>query len=296
MNDRFYTLNDGSKIPMIGFGTYNEEFKDNKDVILQAIECGYRFFDTASLYETESSLGNALRESGIARSEVIIETKLWIDEMGADNAKAAFERSLNRLQTDYVDIYMMHWPRQTGSDDEDWKTLDIETWQAMESLVEQGKVRRLGLSNFLPHHLKNILDNCKIRPVVDQLELHPGYSQERAVEYCQKNDVLPMAWSPLGRGRENATIGNSILVRLSEKYGRSIQQINIRFLLQKGILPIPKASTYEHMKSNMDVFDFELSEDDISMLSCMPQTAWLLEHPDFAIPDRKSNPNQSILL
>ncbi len=290
MNE-FYTLNDGTKIPKIGFGTYNEEFADNKRAILDAIECGYRFFDTASLYETERSLGNAIKESGIDRSDVIIETKLWIDEMGADNARKALERSLNRLQTDYVDIYMMHWPRQTGADDENWKELDLETWQFMEEAVAEGKVRRLGLSNFLPHHLKNILENCSIRPVVDQLELHPGYSQEAAVAYCKENEVLPMAWSPLGRGRENATIGNSILVRLAKKYGRSIQQINLRFLLQKGILPIPKASSADHMRSNLEVFDFEMSEDDISMLSCMPQTAWLDEHPDFAIPDRKSNPD-----
>ncbi|MCR5829378.1 MAG: aldo/keto reductase [Lachnospiraceae bacterium] len=288
--EKFYTLNDGSKLPMIGFGTYNEQFEDNKKAILDAIECGYRFFDTASLYETERPLGTAIKESGIARNEVIIETKLWIDEMGADNAYAALEKSLNRLRTDYIDIYMMHWPRQTGAPDENWKELDIETWKAMEEMVRQGKVRRLGLSNFLPHHLKNILENCTIKPVVDQLELHPGYSQEAAVAYCKANDVLPMAWSPLGRGRENAMIGNAILVRLAEKYGRTIQQVNLRFLLQKGILPIPKASSVAHMKANMDVFDFELSDDDVSMLSCMPQTAWLGEHPDFVIPDRKSNP------
>ena len=290
MNE-FYTLSDGTKIPKIGFGTYNEEFEDNKASILKALDCGYRFFDTASLYETERSLGSAIKESGISRSEVIIETKLWIDEMGGKNAKKALDRSLERLQMDYVDIYMMHWPRQTGSDDENWKELDIETYKAMEEMVKQGRVRRLGLSNFLPHHLKNILENCTIRPVVDQMELHPGYSQEAAVAYCKENDVLPMAWSPLGRGRENATIGNAILVRLSKKYGKSIQQINLKFLLQKGILPIPKASSVEHMKANLNVFDFELSEEDISMLSCMPQTAWLLEHPDFAIPERKSNPD-----
>jgi len=289
MNE-FYTLSDGLKIPKIGFGTYNEEFADNKAVILEAIECGYRFFDTASLYETERSLGNALKESGIARTDVIIETKLWIDEMGAENVRKAFEKSLNRLQTDYIDIYMMHWPRQTGADDEKWKELDAETWLAMERLVRQGKVKHLGLSNFLPHHLKNILENSSIKPVVDQLELHPGYSQEAAVAFCKTNGILPMAWSPLGRGRENATIGNAILVRLAKKYGKSIQQINLRFLLQKGILPIPKASSKEHMKANLEVFDFELSEDDMYMISYMPQTAWLGEHPDFVIPDRKSNP------
>ena len=290
MMNEFYTLNDGTKIPKIGFGTYNEEFADNTATIIKAIECGYRFFDTASLYETERSLGNALKQSGIARQDVIIETKLWIDEMGAENVKTAFEKSLNRLQTDYIDIYMMHWPRQTGADDEKWKELDIETWMAMERLVRHGKVKRLGLSNFLPHHLKNILENSTIKPVVDQLELHPGYSQEGAVAFCKANDVLPMAWSPLGRGRENATMGNAILVRLAEKYCKSIQQINLRFLLQKGILPIPKASSEAHMKANLEVFDFELSEDDMAMLSYMPQTAWLGEHPDFVIPTRKSNP------
>ena len=291
--ERFYTLNDGSKLPVIGFGTYNEEFSDNKKAILDAIECGYRFFDCASLYETERSLGNAIRESKIPREEVIIESKLWIDEMGYKEAKAALERSLNRLQTDYIDIYMCHWPRQTGTDDEKWKEKDIETWKAMEEMVDAGKVKRLGLSNYLPHHLSNILDNCRIRPVVDQLELHPGYSQEAAVAFCRENDVLPMAWSPLGRGRENATAGNSILVRLSEKYGKSVQQINLRFLLQKGILPIPKASTREHMLANTDVFDFEISRDDMWMLTCMPQTTWLGEHPDFYIPDRRSNPDNT---
>lgn len=290
MNE-FFTLNDGSKIPKIGFGTYNEEFADNKEAILQAIDCGYRFFDTASLYETERPLGKAVRESGIDRSELFIETKLWIDEMGADNAKAAFERSINRLEMDYIDIYMIHWPRQTGAEDENWKELDLETWREMEKLVKEGRVKRLGVSNFLPHHLKNILENAEIKPVVDQLELHPGYSQEAATEYCKKNDIVPMAWSPLGRGRENATIGNSILVRLSEKYGKTVQQINLRFLLQKGILPIPKASTRAHMEANLNVFDFDISEDDIDMLSYMPQTAWLNEHPDFNIPQAKSNPN-----
>ncbi|MBQ7506082.1 MAG: aldo/keto reductase [Lachnospiraceae bacterium] len=287
--NEFYTLSDGSKLPKIGFGTYNESFEDNKEAVLAAIECGYRFFDTASLYETERSLGSALKESGLDRSEVILETKLWIDEMGYDKAKEALERSLNRLQTDYVDIYMIHWPRQTGAEDENWKELDRETWRAMEDMVDAGKIRRLGLSNFLPHHLKNILEGCRIRPVVDQLELHPGYSQEAAIAFCEKEKVLPIAWSPLGRGRENATIGNEVLVKLAKKYGRSIQQINLRFLLQKGILPIPKASTKEHMEANLRVFDFELTEDEILELSCMPQTAWLGEHPDYHIPDKKSN-------
>ena len=288
--ETYYTLNDESKLPKIGFGTYNEQFGDNEKPIREAIELGYRFFDTASLYETERYLGNAIKDSGIPREEFIIESKLWIDEMGYDGAKRAAEKSLKRLQSDYIDIYMIHWPRQTGALDEDWKSLDNQTWRAMEEMVGEGIVRRLGVSNFLPHHLDNLLAHCNIKPVVDQLELHPGYSQEYAVAYLKAHDILPMAWSPLGRGRENALAGNQILVKLAEKYGRTIQQINLRFLLQKDILPIPKASTREHMLSNMDVFDFELTAEDVSMLSCMPQTTWLEEHPDFYIPAKKSNP------
>lgn len=290
MNE-FFTLNDGSRIPKIGFGTYNDAFADNRDSILKAIECGYRFFDTASLYETERSLGNAIKESGIPREELIIETKLWTDEMGAENARTALEKSLKRLQTDYIDIYMIHWPRQTGADDEKWKELDIETWQAMEDMVKQGVVKRLGLSNFLPHHLKNILDNCRIRPVADQLELHPGHLQEAAVSCCKENGIIPMAWSPLSHGKDNDRAGGALIKKLAEKYGRTVQQISLRLLIQKGIMPIPKASSEAHMRANLEVFDFELTDEEVSMISCMPQTAWLGEHPDFAIPDRKSNPD-----
>ena len=290
--DSFYTLSDGSRLPMIGFGTYNEEFADNEKPIREAIEVGYRFFDTASLYETEKYLGSAIEKSGLRREEFIIETKLWIDEMGRDGAKKAVERSLKRLKTDYIDIYMIHWPRQTGKMDEDWKSLDRETWKAMEEMVDEGIVKRLGVSNFLPHHIDNLLASCNIAPVVDQLELHPGYSQEYALSYLKEKNILPMAWSPLGRGRVNAIAGNHILEKLSKKYGQSIQKINLRFLLQKGILPIPKASSKSHMISNAEVFDFEISKEDMSMLSCMPQTAWLEEHPDFYIPERKSNFDQ----
>ncbi len=289
--DKKYTLNDGSTVPVIGYGTYNEEFADNLRPIREAIEAGYRFFDSASLYETEKYLGTAIKESGVPREDFIVETKLWIDEMGRDGVRKAIEKSLKRLQMDYVDIYMIHWPRQTGAMDEDWKKLDIETYSEMEKLVREGKVKRLGLSNFLPHHLNNILENCEIKPVADQLEFHPGYSQEAAVAFCLKNDIRPISWSPLGRGRENAIIGNAILGKLAEKYGKSIQQINLRFAIDKGVLPIPKATSKEHILANLDVFDFELTRDEVWMLSSMPQNTWLGEHPDFDIPTKKSNPD-----
>lgn len=289
---RTFLLENGMELPCIGFGTYNEKDGDNLAIIRTAIDEGYRFFDTASIYETERALGQAIRDSGLPREDFIIESKLWVDEMGYEGAKKAFAATLERLQMDYIDLYLIHWPRQTGEPDENWKQLDLDTWRAMEELVDEGKIRALGCSNFLPHHLENLLANCRIKPVVDQLELHPGYSQEAAVSYCMAHGIRPMAWSPLGRGRENALAGNAVLEKLAARYGKSIPQINLRFLVQKGILPIPKASTPAHMKSNRDIFDFTLSEDDMWTLTCMPQTTWLGEHPDFHIPGRKSNPNQ----
>ncbi|MBQ9008000.1 MAG: aldo/keto reductase [Clostridia bacterium] len=280
-----YTLQDGSEIPAMGFGTYQ---LTSDRPIRQAIDAGYRFFDTASLYETERILGTAIRASGLPREAFVIETKLWIDEM--DDPATALDRSLRRLGMEYVDIYMIHWPRETGYLDEPWRERDIRTYHALEELVAKGKVRRLGLSNFLPHHLVNILENCTIHPVVDQMEIHPGYSQEAAVAFCKAHGVLPMAWSPFGRGEAQATAGNAIIASLAEKYGRSPQQINLRFLLQKGILPIPKASSEAHIRDNLGAFDFELDEADLSLLTCMPQTTWLGEHPDFFIPTAKSNP------
>lgn len=283
-----YTLNNGQKIPCIGFGTYNDKDGDNLEIIRTAIKAGYRYFDTASLYETERVLGQAVKESGIPREEFFIVSKLWIDERGAENAKKALERSLDRLQMDYLDLYLIHWPR--GKEwDTDWKEVDKATWKAMEELQEAGKIKGLGLSNFLPHHLDCILESCHVKPVVDQLEIHPGYSQEAATAYCKEKGIQVQGWSPLGRSR---VLGSPVLSRLAEKYSKSTAQICLRFLVQKEIIPLVKASSMERMKQNQNVFDFEISKEDMQILECMPQDLWLGEHPDFAIPKKKSNPNQ----
>jgi len=287
MNDT-YTLSNGLAIPCLGFGTYNSAGGDNVEIIRTAMECGYRYFDTASLYGTERALGQAMKESGIARGDIFIASKAWIDEMGYQETKAAFERTLNRLGTDYLDLYLIHWPR-SAEDDTDWKEKEIETWRAMEDLYEAGKIKGLGLSNFLPHHMDNILQNCKVKPVVDQLELHPGYMQQAATAFCKENGVAVQAWSPLGRAK---LLEDSLLLKLAAKYGKSPAQICLRYLLQKGMIPLVKATKAQRMKQNADVFDFEIEKDDMWMLDCMPQTAWSGEHPDFAIPKVKSNFDQ----
>lgn len=283
-----HLLSDGRKIPCLGFGTYNPGGGDNVQIIRNAIDTGYRYFDTASLYETERALGQALKESGLERTEFYIASKVWIDEMGYAGTKQALERTLNRLQMDYLDLYLIHWPKQS-EEDADWKERDLDTWRAMEELHAEGKIKSLGLSNFLPHHMKSIVENCKIMPVANQLELHPGYMQDASVEYCKSKNVLVQAWSPLGRSQ---LLQHPVMTKLAANYGKSVAQLSLRFLVQKGIVPLVKASGIERMKENMDIFDFEISWEDMSVLECMPQTAWSGEHPDFFIPKVSCNLEQ----
>lgn len=281
-------LSNGLVIPAIGFGTYNPKGGDNVEILKQAIACGYRYFDTASLYGTERALGQAIRESGIDRSEFVVATKVWIDEMGYESTKEAFYRSLERSGLGYFDYYLIHWPRRCENDT-DWKAVDLDTYHAMEDLVNERCISGIGLSNFLPHHLDGILCECEIRPVLNQLEMHPGYFQTAANSYCRKNDILVQAWSPLGRG---ALLENEYLVGRAQKYQKTVAQICLRFLIQKGVMPIVKASTKERMQQNMEVFDFTLTDEEMSMIQCMPQIGWSGEHPDFAIPKAKSNFDQ----
>jgi diketogulonate reductase-like aldo/keto reductase len=270
----------------MGYGTYKAKREDgDTSVIRTAIEAGYRYFDTASLYETERPLGQAVKESGIPREDFFIVSKLWIDERGYHEAKQAFERSLERLQTDYLDMYLIHWPRGTEGDT-DWKEKNQQTWQALEELYLAGRIKGIGVSNFLPHHLVDLIGNAKIKPMVDQLENHLGYTQEAAVRFCQMHEIRVQAWSPLGR---SAMLENPIVSIYAEKYGKSVAQICLKFLVQKGIIPLVKASTMERMKENQDIFDFEISWEDMFTLNNMPQNTWLGEHPDFAIPKKKSN-------
>lgn len=275
INDCF-TLYNGVSIPCIGFGTYKAATCDSADIIVTAIEAGYRFFDTASFYGTETYLAQAIAQSDISRKDLFITSKVWKEEMGYTETKEAFKRTLANLNTDYLDLYLIHWPRK--SLDGEWKQICIDTWKAMEELYESGKVRAIGLSNFLPHHIDAILENCKIKPMVNQLEVHPGYTQEAAVQYCKEYNILVQAWSPLGRRR---VLQEPIIMELASKYNVSPAQLCLRFLLQKGINVLPKASVMERMKNNMDIFSFTITNEDMHRLNTLPQIGWSGEHPDF---------------
>lgn len=271
-----YTLNNGVKNPCLGYGTYKAADGKSADIIEMAIEAGYRYFDTASFYGTEEYLAEAIRRSGVPRKEFFITSKAWKTQMGYENVKKAFRQSLEMLDTDYLDLYLIHWPLPEEGY-EDWKQLDKETWKGLEELYEEGKVRAIGVSNFLPHHIDNLLEDCRVRPAVDQIEFHPGYTQEMTVRYCQEKGILVQAWSPIGR---RALLDNEMLQEMAGRYGVSVAQLCIRYAIQRGVVPLPKSSAMERMKQNQDVFGFEIEEEDMYRLGTMPQTGWSGQHPD----------------
>ena len=271
-----YILNNGTRIPCMGFGTYKAADGNNAQIIRTAIDRGYRYFDTASFYETEDYVGQAIRESKIAREDFFLASKAWKNEMGYKEVKDAFVQTLNRLGTEYLDLYLIHWPLPTP-DYDDWKELDRQTWRALEELYKEGKVRAIGLSNFLPHHIMSLMEHCEIKPMVNQIEFHPGYTQEATVRYCQENDIQVQAWSPIGRGR---VLEDPLMLELSRKYQVSVAQICLRYALQKKVIPLPKSSSEERMRQNQDIFSFEISTEDMSRIDTMPQTGWSGEHPD----------------
>lgn len=271
-----YTLSNGIKIPCVGYGTYKAAEGNSAEIIRTAIEAGYRYFDTASFYETEPYLAEAVRDSKIKREEFFFSSKVWKDEMGYEKTKAALHRTLKNLNTNYIDLYLIHWPLPSP-DYKEWRQLNIDTWRAMEELYHEGKIRAIGFSNFLPHHIENIIQNCKVSPMVNQLEFHPGYTQDATVQYCKEHNIQVQAWSPIGRTR---VLKDPLILELAEKYNVSPAQICLKFALQKDIIPIPKSSSMARMKENQDLFSFEISKEDMYRLDTMPQIGWSREHPD----------------
>lgn len=271
-----FILANGVEIPAVGFGTFRVKEGNGEQIISDAIAQGYRHLDTAAFYFNEEEVGNAVRKSGIPREKFFITSKVWRDNLGYEETHKAFEESLKKLHVDYLDLYLMHWPRPTDLSAE-WKNLDVETWKAMEELYRAGKVRAIGVSNFLPHHLNNLMDRTGIIPLVNQLEFHPGYIQKAAVDFCQRLGIRVEAWAPLGRAK---VFEDPLLTELAEKYHVSVAQICVRFALQCGVLPLPKSSSPERMKQNLDVFGFEIEDDDMHRLMTLPQLGWTGHHPD----------------
>ena len=260
-----YTLINGVHIPKIGFGTWkladgDEAYKS----VSYALEVGYRHVDTAQYYGNEVSVGRAIADSPIKREELFITTKIWNDKHSYDEVKQSVEESLAKLKLNYLDLLLIHWPNPKALRENDaWKTRNADVWRAMEDLYQAGKVRAIGVSNFMIHHLEPLLEVATVKPMVNQVLLAPGCSQEELVAFCRQNEMILEAYSPLGTG---SIFDNQTAQDLANKYNKTVAQIALRWSLQKGFLPLPKSATPKNILSNLAIFDFDLTEDDILKL------------------------------
>ncbi|WP_208589732.1 aldo/keto reductase [Gracilibacillus suaedae] len=262
-------LNNGTEIPAVGLGVYKAEPGDEVyHAVKSALELGYRHIDTASLYANEEGVGQAIKDSGIPREEIFVTTKVWNDEQGYEETKAAFKRSLERLQMDYVDLYLVHWPVPGKF---------TETYKALEEIYHDGKAKAIGVSNFEPHHLEELLKEAKVTPVVNQVELHPQLQQQAVRDFCKKHDIKVEAWAPLGKARY---FDHPILQELAAKHNKKSSQIIVRWQYQSGIITIPKSVNKERQQENVDIFDFELLDEDIEKMKSMDANNRIGAHPD----------------
>lgn len=274
-----YTLNNGVKIPIIGFGTWQTPDGDiAKHAVEVALNAGYRHIDTAAAYGNEKSVGQAIKNSGINRHDLFITTKLWNADHGYKSAKAAIDRSLQNLMVDYLDLYLIHWPNPVDMRDH-WAEANAESWRAMEEAVQAGKIRAVGVSNFRKRHLDELLKTAEIKPVVNQIMLNPSDLQPDVVKVNNELKLLSEAYSPLGTG---GLLGNETVNEIASEVGKSPAQVLIRWSLEHGFLPLPKSVHNKYIRANAEVFDFNLSSEQMNKLDSLHGVSGLATDPDAA--------------
>jgi len=251
-------LQDGNTMPQLGLGVYKVDNDIAAPLVSHALQNGYRLIDTASMYENEVGVGQGIVDSGIPREEVMVATKFWMDDLGFENTLKAFDKSLKLLGLDYLDLYLIHWPAPKRG------LLYVESWKAMEKLKDEGLVRSIGVCNFHTHHIDEILKVAEHKPVVNQIELHPWLTQENAIAYDNAHSIVTQAWSPLARGK---ILEEAMLEAMAIKHGKSVAQIVLRWHIQRGVAVIPKSNSKDRIVENMNVFDFELSAEDVDAIT-----------------------------
>lgn len=264
-------LNNGVKMPVLGFGVYQiTDPEECERSVYEALRTGYRLIDTAAAYQNEEAVGNAIKRSGVAREEIFVTTKLWTQDAGYESAKKAFERSLRRLQLDYLDLYLIHQPYG-----------DVYgSWRAMEELYREGRIKAIGVSNFQPDRLMDLMIHNEVVPAVNQIETHPFHQQIETQKFLEENNVQIESWGPFPEGRNNI-FGNELLLSIAGKYKKTVAQVILRWLIQRGVVVIPKSVRKERIVENFDVFDFELSAEDMKAIVALDTEASLFfDHHD----------------
>lgn len=264
-----YTLNNSVKMPGFGLGVYKvEDGETATAAVKSALASGYRLIDTAAVYGNEKRVGQAIRESGIARDEIFVTSKVWNDQQGYESTLQAFDKSLEKLGMDYLDLYLIHWPVSGKFKD---------TWRALEAIYEQGKVRAIGVSNFHVHHLEELLRDAKVKPAVNQIEFHPHLTQRDVLAFCKEHEIQMQAWSPLKKGR---ILDEPLLLQIAEKYGKTVAQVILRWDIEQGVATIPKTIHEERMQENADIFDFELTNEEVEQITSLNKNERTGSNPD----------------
>jgi 2,5-diketo-D-gluconate reductase A len=266
------TLNDGREIPQLGFGVFKVDPAETERIVSEALEAGYRHIDTAAIYGNEAGVGAAIAASGIAREELFITTKLYNHDQGTQSAFDAMDLSLEKLGLDYVDLYLIHWPAPS-------RDLYLESWLALEQIAAQGKARSIGVSNFQVDHLARVIEGSSTVPAVNQIELHPAFQQHTVRDFAAQHDVRIEAWGPLGQGKYDLFTLPAIEAAAAA-HGKSPAQVVIRWHLQSGIIVFPKSNTAERIRENFDVFDFELTADEVAAIDALDAGKRVGANPD----------------
>ncbi|WP_437273211.1 aldo/keto reductase [Staphylococcus aureus] len=271
MLNEIQILNNGYPMPSVGLGVYKISDEDMTKVVNAAIDAGYRAFDTAYFYDNEASLGRALKDNGVDREYLFITTKLWNDYQGYEKTFEYFNKSIENLQTDYLDLFLIHWPCEADG-------LFLETYKAMEELYEQGKVKAIGVCNFNVHHLEKLMAQSSIKPMVNQIEVHPYFNQQELQEFCDRHDIKVTAWMPLMRNR--GLLDNPVIVKIAEKYHKTPAQVVLRWHLAHNRIIIPKSQTPKRIQENIDILDFNLELTEVAEIDALNRNARQGKNPD----------------
>lgn len=271
MLNEIQILNNGYPMSSVGLGVYKISDEDMTKVVNAAIDAGYRAFDTAYFYDNETSLGRALKDSGVDREDLFITTKLWNDYQGYEKTFEYFNKSIENLQTDYLDLFLIHWPCEADG-------LFLETYKAMEELYEQGKVKAIGVCNFNVHHLEKLMAQSSIKPMVNQVEVHPYFNQQELQEFCDRHDIKVTAWMPLMRNR--GLLDDPVIVKIAEKYHKTPAQVVLRWHLAHNRIIIPKSQTPKRIQENIDILDFNLELTEVAEIDALNRNARQGKNPD----------------